>query len=277
MNVLLEENIMSMAGDPIRLRRMVLRGSLLERGLDAAQASGPTDEQLQALERRVLVGLGATTAAAAAVTIARTAGSQTAGTALGWLSSGSAKLIVTLVATVTAGGGSVAVWHATGHRAPSRAAVASPTHPSPGVSGPRPEVPAILPSPAPVVTSESRARWARPAQEPAISPPPSTGTFRKVSRTRESVRETPDEELSLLARANRALVKSPALALTLADEHTRRFPESGMDQERELIAITALIDLGQIREAQRRAAEFTRIHPGSLYQSRIDKALAPHR
>ena len=301
---------MSMAGDPIRLRRMVLRGSLLERGLDAAQASGPTDEQLQALERRVLVGLGATTAAAAAVTIARTAGSQTAGTALGWLSSGSAKLIVTLVATVTAGGGSVAVWHATGHRAPSRAAVAPPARPSPGVSGPRPEVPAILPSPAPsatsiapaqalpslpaetgaesahqllapapVVTSESRARWARPAQEPAISPPPSTGTFRKieVSRAGESVRETPDEELSLLARANRALVKSPALALTLADEHTRRFPGSGMDQERELIAITALIDLGQIREAQRRAAEFTRIHPGSLYQSRIDKALAPHR
>ena len=270
---------MSMAGDPIRLRRMVLRGSLLERGLDAAQASGPTDEQLQALERRVLVGLGATAATAAAVTISKTAGSQAVGSAVGWLSSGSAKLIVTLVATVTAGGGSVAVWHATGHRAPSRAAVASPTHPSPGVSGPRPEVPAILPSPAPVVTSESRARWARPAQEPAISPPPSTGTFRKieVSRAGESVRETPDEELSLLARANRALVKSPALALTLADEHTRRFPESGMDQERELIAITALIDLGQIREAQRRAAEFTRIHPGSLYQSRIDKALAPHR
>ncbi len=310
---------MNMAGDPIRLRRTVVRGSLLERGLDAAQASGPTDEQLQALERRVLVGLGATTATAAAVTITKAAGSQAAGSAVGWLSAGSAKLIVTLVATVTVGGGSVAVWHAANHRTPSHSAVASTPCLSPGVPGQRPKPPPAMPSPVaspttvapaqispslperpgaesahpllaptPIVadqeraeikpTSEPRAR-ARLLQEPSIVPPRAEATFRRVaaSRAGESGRETPDEELSLLARANRALVKSPALALTLADEHTRRFPESGMDQERELIAITALVDLGQIREAQRRAAQFNRAHPGSIYQNRIEKALAPRR
>ena len=312
MNALPEENNMSMAGDPIRLRRMVARGSLLERGLDAAQASGPSDEQLQALERRVLVGLGATTAAAAAVTIAKTAGAQTAGSAVGWLSAGSAKLIVTLVATVTIAGGSVAVWHVASNRRPNDAAVATPARPSPGVSGRRAELPAAVPSPAlsptfvapaqasrshsagmgapePIVagsartdikpTSESKARWARPPQQPAIAPPRAAATFRAIEASRagsgESARETSDEELSLLARANRALAKSPALALTVADEHTRRFPQSTMDQERELIAITALVDLGQMREAQRRANQFTRAHPSSIYQTRIEKALAP--
>jgi hypothetical protein len=90
----------------------------------------------------------------------------------------------------------------------------------------------------------------------------------------EAVRGNADQEVSLLERANRALAKSPALALGLADEHARRFPASGMDQEREVIAITALDNLGKTEAAQKRAVRFSRAHPSSVYQGRIDKALA---
>ena len=320
MNVLIEENNMSGTVDPVRLRRMVARGSMLERGLEAAQSSGPTDDELQALELRVLAGLGATAAATAAVTVAKTAGSQGAVAAAGWLSAGSAKLVVALVATVTLGGGSVAIWHAANPGASSRAAVAKPARGSASTSGQRPERPTAAQNPALVsatptptqvalplpagtgaapahallalqprvagsmqsdlaIISGSKPRLARSAQEPGLAPPPAAVTFRKVAASRagsaESARETSDEELSLLARANRALAKSPALALTLSDEHTRRFPDSGMDQEREIIAITALVELGQTAEARRRATRFSRAHSGSVYQSRIEKALAP--
>jgi hypothetical protein len=292
---------------------------MLERGLEAAQSSGPTPEQLQALERRVLAGLGATALATTAVTMAKTAGAQGAGAAAGWLSAGSAKLVVTLVATVTVGGGSVAVWQAVNAKASRSAAVAQPARvsaraperrlhpelpatvqsPAPAPETPAPVQappplsagtgPAFAPSPlapAPIVAgwvntdrptlSQATARPSRPAL-----PPPASARFLNVEATRaasgQAERETVDEELSLLARANRARAKSPALALTLADEHARRFPDSGMEQECELIAITALVDLGQTGEAQRRAARFARAHPGSVYQSRIDKALAPTR
>lgn len=311
---------MSETGDPIRLRGLAARGSMLERGLEAAQSSGPSPEQLQALERRVLAGLGATALATTAVTIAKTAGAQGTGAAAGWLSAGSAKLVVALLATVSVGGGSVAVWQAVNAKASRRAAVAQPARvsasaperrlrpelaatvqrPAPAPETPAPTQaplplsagtgPASPPSPlapAPIVAgwvntdrptlSEATARPSRPA----LLPPPASARFRNVEATRaasgQAERETVDEELSLLARANRARAKSPALALTLADEHARRFPDSGMEQECELIAITALVDLGQTGEAQRRAARFARAHPGSVYQSRIDKALAPTR
>jgi len=276
---------MSGTSDPMRLRGMVARGSLLERGLEAAQASGPTDEQLQALERRVLAGLGATAATAAALTMAKTAGTQGAGAAAGWLSAGSSKLLVALVATVAIGGGSVTVWRLAKRSAPpARNSTLTPATQK-VVQAPLAlselAPPAEL-SPAPMVASPAagRSRISRPAQEQALAPSPATTTFRKAEAravSRGSVRETSDEELSLLARANRALASSPALALSLADEHMRRFPASGMDQERELIAITALVNLGRMGEAQRRAAAFTSAHPDSIYQRRIDNALAVRR
>jgi RNA polymerase sigma-70 factor (ECF subfamily) len=209
----------------------------------------------------------------------------------------------------------VVVWHAANKSARGPAAVVAPTRVSPGVSRQRPELPDPMQNPAselaaprpaqsppslaagahpmlapePIVAgspradhrpvTESTARWTRPSREPAVTPPPAASSFRKFEASEansgESASGTVDEELALLVRANRALVKSPALALTLADEHTRRFPASGMDQECELIAIAALVDLGQTAEAHRRAAQFTRAHPGSIYQPRIDKALAP--
>jgi len=258
-----------MADDPIRLRSMVARGSLLERGLDAAHASGPTDEQLRVLERSVLAGLGA--AAATAMVITKTAESHAAGAATGWLSAGATKLVLALVATAAVGGGTVVAWHAAGKRSHGHPAIATPLRvsASPSEGKLRPDLPTPTETPAPASEIPSAA--------PA--PLPAAAAFKKHEAPRvgssKASRGDEDEEVALLERANRALAKSPALALTLAEEHARRFPASGMDQEREVIAITALVDLGQRSEAQKRAGRFSRAHAGSVYQARIDKALAP--
>lgn len=260
---------MSTTGDPIRLRSIVVRGSVLERGLEAAHASGPTDEQLRALERSVFVGLGA--AASAAVVMAKTAEPHAAGSATGWLSGSATKLVLALVATATVGGGAAAVWHAAGKRSHGNLAIAIPARVSiPSSEGRlRPDLPTA--SETPLLAAEM------PSPSPA--PAPAVAAFKRHESPRagssKALRRGQDEEFSLLERANRALGQSPALALTLADEHARRFPASEMDQEREVIAITALVDLGQRIEAQKRAGHFSLTHVGSVYQARIDKALTP--
>jgi uncharacterized protein (DUF1800 family) len=59
-------------------------------------------------------------------------------------------------------------------------------------------------------------------------------------------------------------------------EHARRFPSSSLDQERELIAVTALVQLGRTAEAQRLARRFADQHPGSAYVGRIENILREH-
>ncbi len=71
------------------------------------------------------------------------------------------------------------------------------------------------------------------------------------------------DELELLQRASRALrAGQPALALELAQEHLRRGGRT-LAQERERIAIEALIGLGQTARARARAERISQSFPGS--------------
>ncbi|HEY5285408.1 MAG TPA: hypothetical protein VIM14_21620, partial [Polyangia bacterium] len=168
---------MSRTDEPIRLRSLVARGSVLERGLDAAQSSGPTDEQLQALERRVLAGV----AAGAAVVVAKNANSSALGSAAGWLSAGTTKLVVALVAAIAVGGGAVVAWHSTGRTSHTYLVAALPTH-------------------VPVVSSEPRLRPEPPAKVEApasapqvLSPAPTAVVGFPVAKKREKPRTGPIE------------------------------------------------------------------------------------
>jgi hypothetical protein len=80
---------------------------------------------------------------------------------------------------------------------------------------------------------------------------------------------TPDE-LKLLARAQNALSSDPAFALELTSEHVRAFPSGALAQEREVIAINALLRLDQTAEASVRAATFHRRFPTSAHRRRVD-------
>jgi len=84
----------------------------------------------------------------------------------------------------------------------------------------------------------------------------------------------PATEMSLLDRAQRAVRSDPARALALADEHARGYPSGTLAQEREVIAIDALVRLGRRDEAVARGARFHAAFPGSSHGRRIDVLIA---
>jgi hypothetical protein len=83
-----------------------------------------------------------------------------------------------------------------------------------------------------------------------------------------------ESELALLRRAQTELRVAPARALLLADEHAARFAGGALDQEREVIAIDALLRLGRRGEATARAERFRQKYPRSAHERRIDVLLA---
>ena len=292
---------MSTFDDPVRLRAMAPRGSALERGLEAAHSSGPTDEQLRALERSVLTGIGL--AGAVAATTVPAAKLQAAAVVTTWLSTSTAKLVVALALGSFVGGGVLVARRVMVER-PQRRQAAVPGWRQPAAiprsakvtpieipAQPAPE-PATEEKPAPPPAEMLPATGAvpRPAVVPPIEVPPQTAPAVVVEPAPPLVKKLPataaaratahsaipaaaEEELRLLERANEALAYSPAQALALAEQHQRRFPVSIMDQERELIAITALDRLGRAVEARTRAESFSRTHASSIYRRQIEALL----
>jgi hypothetical protein len=80
-------------------------------------------------------------------------------------------------------------------------------------------------------------------------------------------------EIELLRDARLALKRSPATALELAERHTRSYPSGKLVQERELIAVSALIALGRRTAALGRAARFEQVFPQSPYRKQLAELL----
>jgi hypothetical protein len=81
------------------------------------------------------------------------------------------------------------------------------------------------------------------------------------------------EELTLLRRAKAHAVSEPDRALELLDEHARRFSHGALSQEREVIAVEALLARGDRGGAERRAARFLAQNPGSAHARRVHALL----
>jgi hypothetical protein len=72
-------------------------------------------------------------------------------------------------------------------------------------------------------------------------------------------------ERALLDVARAALARGePSEALAAADRHGHEFPSGVLAEEREAIAIRALVAIGRREEAGTRAAAFERAYPNSL-------------
>lgn len=112
-------------------------------------------------------------------------------------------------------------------------------------------------------TSEAPAVTARPAEPKE----PAKGSRRR--RTSDEGSGSLVDELALLQRARRILLKDPARALTLADEHARDYPRGVFAEERELLAVQALLATDQRAVAERRARRFARVHPSSVHAHRM--------
>jgi hypothetical protein len=78
-----------------------------------------------------------------------------------------------------------------------------------------------------------------------------------------------ESEFSLLEQAQRALRGDPLRALDLTGRDARQYPSGTLAQEREVIAIEALVQLGRSDEASARANHFFRNFPGSAHGPRI--------
>lgn len=77
------------------------------------------------------------------------------------------------------------------------------------------------------------------------------------------------EEVRLLQGAREAMGGDPAGALRLAEQHRTRFPRGTLAQEREVIAIDALVHQGRTVEAQERAERFRARYPRSSHLDRL--------
>jgi hypothetical protein len=82
--------------------------------------------------------------------------------------------------------------------------------------------------------------------------------------------EAPDET-TLLVEAWKALATRPDEALAITDKHAARYPQSKLSQERERIAIEALVRLGRAAEAKPRAARLLEAAPRSAYRRKIER------
>lgn len=77
------------------------------------------------------------------------------------------------------------------------------------------------------------------------------------------------EEVRLLQAARESLAGDPAGSLRLAEQHRSRFPRGALTQEREALAIEALLRQGRTPEAQGRADRFRRQYPRSSHLDRL--------
>ena len=72
-----------------------------------------------------------------------------------------------------------------------------------------------------------------------------------------------------MQRTQSALDRDPSQALALAQEHAREYPNGLFAQEREVLAIEALLKLRQRAAAVARAKTFVGRYPGSAHARRV--------
>jgi hypothetical protein len=110
--------------------------------------------------------------------------------------------------------------------------------------------------------------------EPAVPRPRAREQKARPIEPRGALRSA--DELELLRRAQHALAGDPQGALRFVQEHERAYPDGVLEQERELLAIAALLSLHDHASAQHRAQEFRRTFPHSVHLRRLDRMLAQH-
>lgn len=131
----------------------------------------------------------------------------------------------------------------------------------------QPPTPALVLSPAPVAFAVNRQDETQVAvAEPA--PGPSDAAASTAPRVVKEA-SVSWEEPQLIERARKALGSDPRRALTLAQEHRRRFPAGALGVERDVIVVEALARSGQQTEARRRALAFEAQYPNSIHLSRV--------
>jgi hypothetical protein len=253
--------------DPVRLLEGADSAFLeLEAGLRKARARGPSTEQ----RARIGAALGLPAASEATSSDDRSHGPETAGSA------GTAQVTAAprpratgypwLRLAVLAALGVGAVFAAQiGKRSTTRAPVPSASDKD---AQPRQARVAVEPHTDLPSTQHTEAEPAAPIAEPALQ------RHRRAVGTKQTAVQAdqvidPSAELALLKRAKANARSAPDRALTLLAEHERRFAHGALVQEREVIAIEALLAAGERTAAEQRAARFFQDFPDSAHARRV--------
>ncbi len=242
----------------------------LELGLLAARAQAPNAEQLARM--RAALGLPAQSAASEHV------GPEPAGSPV----SGSAVSIVpklTIVGVLVLGGTLYFV-NPFAHveraapqvvRTQPVAALPTPTAPvTPAVEAPTraPQTVTAPAAPKPSAARGTRATLpAPPADHPVDSPPPAVDT--RLPGGAQLL-----AELALLKRAKAHVRSAPERSLAYVDEHEQQFAAGSLVEEREVIAVEALLVAGREADGIARAERFFARFPQSAHARRVRALLA---
>lgn len=105
--------------------------------------------------------------------------------------------------------------------------------------------------------------------------PPSRVASARASTPSPSSRDTDlAEERAALELARTALARGDApAALAAAERHASKYPRGQLAEEREAIAVQALVALGRAAEAEARAARFKATYPRSMILPLVEQAV----
>ena len=118
-------------------------------------------------------------------------------------------------------------------------------------------VASIPPAAAPSSTLPSIALRDLPSAVPSVAPP--AGSYASPGAALEAERAMLDVARTALGRGD------GAHALTACDDHARRFPRGVLAEEREAIAVQALLLAHRSDDAQARAERFQKSYPRSIF------------
>ncbi len=237
--------------DPPRLHGSAATPESLRSALAAARVDGPDARRLALIASQLpILGAGIATGVGA--------GSAAAAT------SGLSGLMIAVLAALLTGGG-IAGYLAT-RPTPLENTVQNTPGPVPAAPTQAVVVPGSLAPPAPKPVAEPRAtahdtfiRRPRPNRSPTPAPLPLSAP-------------APGDvagEIRLLQSAKAALADRPAETIQLVNDHTRHFPSGILVQEREVIAIEALLRTGKTADAHARAQSFMKTYPKSAHRRRV--------
>ena len=231
------------------------------------EAPGPDAGARDRVARRLGQTLGVTLVAAGASTAAASGAQAVLPKALVGKSLAAKLMIAAVVGGVGAGGvaATVTLVH---RRAAARAAHASP--------------PRVAPPPAPrSAPAAATPPLPPPSLSAAVEPPPmaaptATATEPPAAHEPHHAARHADlaAERALLADARAAMQTSDAArALAILDEHARRFPRGQLAEERDALRVAALWLDGDHEAARRRADDFARRHPDSLFLPSVQRTV----
>lgn len=136
--------------------------------------------------------------------------------------------------------------------------------------------PPAVPPPAPTIAPVPRMTGTVPSPTGAADTPPAvvnTATIETPARSALRAADPLALELRLVVEARRSARSVPARSLALLARADREVGDGVLGREREALRIEALVAVGRVDEASRRAHTFLTTHPGDPLEQRVRAAI----